>query len=65
MTVDAFLSQEFIEFSTKIAELRDLRAQKQKEIQDFIQVAKKELAEIDVQANNLIQKFEEFKNTKK
>lgn len=61
-SVDVFLSDEFAEFSQKMAELKQEKKAKQTEIQELVTKAKKELAEIDAKANAVIAEFESFQS---
>ena len=62
--LDLFLSDEFAMFAEKIAAVKSEKKAKQEEIQELVQKAKKELAEIDAKGNELVAEFETFKKTK-
>ncbi len=62
--LDLFLSDEFAVFAEKIAAVKSEKKAKQEEIQELVQKAKKELAEIDAKGNELVAEFETFKKTK-
>lgn len=62
--LDLFLSDEFAMFAEKIAVVKSEKKVKQEEIQELVQKAKKELAEIDAKGNELVAEFETFKKTK-
>lgn len=64
MSVDAYMSEEFIDFTNKINDLRKLRVQKQEELQSIVQRIKNEISEIDIKVNEQIELFEKFKNNK-
>ena len=64
MSVDAYMSEEFINFKNKIKNLRKLRVQKQEELQSIVQRIKNEISEIDIKVNEQIELFEQFKNNK-
>lgn len=64
MSVDAYMSEEFINFTNKINDLRKLRVQKQEELQSIVQRIKNEISEIDIKVNEQIELFEQFKNNK-
>lgn len=62
--LDLFLSDEFAMFAEKIASVKSEKKAKQEEIQELVQKAKKELAEIEAKGNELVLEFEAFKKTK-
>ena len=62
--LDLFLSDEFAMFAEKIAAVKSEKKAKQEEIQELVQKAKKELAEIEVKGNEIVAEFEAFKKTK-
>lgn len=62
--LDLFLSDEFAMFAEKIAAVKLEKKVKQEEIQELVQKAKKELAEIEAKGNELVLEFEAFKKTK-
>lgn len=62
--LDLFLSDEFAVFAEKIAAVKSEKKAKQEEIQELVQKAKKELAEIEVKGNEIVAEFETFKKTK-
>ena len=61
-SLEFLLSDEFIEFSKKIAEVHARRKAKQEEIQAIFAVAKAELGQIEAEAKGLVDEWERYKN---
>lgn len=62
--LDLLLSDEFVEFSKKIAEVHARRKAKQDEIQTLFAKAKAELSQIEAEAKGLVDDWEVYKNQK-
>lgn len=60
MNPDILLSDKFIEFSTKIAQLHEVKKEKLSAFKEFYEEHKKSIKQIDEEALSLNQEFEDW-----
>lgn len=62
--IDVLLSDEFVEFSTKIADVHSRKKSKQEELKTIYDKFKLEIKALDDEASELVGEFEAWKSTK-